>query len=143
MMEHVPLYLNGCLSYISSHSLCPSPTLKLSNLILNTASILLLLHSLPSKGLGLSTSPMSPRRPRHFPWPRSPCQQRLSKFIISLPPSTSLLLCNLILPLFPLINCRLINSVDYRIVRLCRHCDKCLCFLTTCYPTLKAAKWSK
>jgi hypothetical protein len=100
MMEDVPLYLNGCLSYISSHSLCPSPTLKLSNLILNTASILLLLHSLPSKGLGLSTSPMSPRRPRHFPWPRSPCQQRLSKFIISLPPSTSLLLCNLILHLF-------------------------------------------
>ena len=101
MMGHVPLYLDGSLSYISSRSFRPSPTLEPSDPILNTASILLSLHSLPSEGLELSTSPVSPRRPRHFPWPRSPRQRRLSKFIISSPPSTSLPpLCNSILHLF-------------------------------------------
>ena len=73
MMGHVPLYLDGSLSDISSRSIRPSPpTVERSDSILNTASILLLLRSLPSDGLGLSTSPVSPRRPRHFPWPRSP-----------------------------------------------------------------------
>ena len=92
MMGHFPLYLDGPLSYISSRSFRPSPTLEPSDPILNTASILLSLHSLPSEGLELSTSPVSPRRPRHFPWPRSPRQRRLSKFIISSPLSTSLYL---------------------------------------------------
>ena len=156
MMGHVPLYLNGSLSYISSRSFRPSPTLEPSDPILNTASILLSLHSLPSEGLELSTSPVSPRRPRHFPWPRSPRQRRLSKFIISSPPSTSPPLCNSILhsflfahhlhfflsytlPLFPLINRRLMNSIDHRIVRLRRHRDRCLRILTTRCPAIEAA----
>jgi len=46
MMGHVPLYLNGSLSYISSRSFRPSPTLEPSDPILNTASILLSLYSL-------------------------------------------------------------------------------------------------
>ena len=42
IIGHIPLYLNGSLSYISSYSFCLSPlTLKLLDLILNTASILL------------------------------------------------------------------------------------------------------
>jgi len=100
MMEHVPLYLDGSLSYISSRSFRPSsPTLERSDSILNTASILLSLHSLsPPRA---STSPVSPRRPRHFPWPRSPRLRRLSKFIISSPPPTSPPpLCNSILHSF-------------------------------------------
>jgi hypothetical protein len=53
IIGHVPLYLNGSLSYISSHSFRLSPlTLKLLDLILNTASILLSLYSLsPSRAL--------------------------------------------------------------------------------------------
>jgi len=100
MMGHIPLYLNGSLSYISSRSFRPSLTLKPLDPILNTASLLLSLYSLPPplEGSELSTSPVSPR---HFLWPRSPCQRRLSKFIISSPPSTSLPpLCNSILHLF-------------------------------------------
>jgi hypothetical protein len=90
IMGHVPLYLDGSLSYISSRSFRPSPpTLEPSDPILNTVSILLSLHSLSPEGPELSTSPVSPRRPRHFPWPRSPRLRRLSKFIISSPPSTS------------------------------------------------------
>jgi hypothetical protein len=46
MMGYVPLYLDGSLSYISSYSFCLSPTLKLLDPILNTASILLSLYSL-------------------------------------------------------------------------------------------------
>jgi hypothetical protein len=46
MMGHVPLYLDGSLSYISSRSFRPSPTLEPSDPILNTASILLSLYSL-------------------------------------------------------------------------------------------------
>jgi hypothetical protein len=42
IIRHIPLYLNGSLSYISSYSFCLSPlTLKLLDPILNTASILL------------------------------------------------------------------------------------------------------
>jgi hypothetical protein len=49
MMGHVPLYLNSSLSYISSYSLRPSPlTLKPSDLILNTTSILFFFYSLSS-----------------------------------------------------------------------------------------------
>jgi hypothetical protein len=40
-------------------------------------------------------------------------------------------------------NCRLMNSTDYRLVRLRQHCDRCLCFLTNRYLTIKAAKGSK
>jgi len=41
IIGHVPLYLNGSLSYISSRSFCLSPlTLKPLDLILNTAFIL-------------------------------------------------------------------------------------------------------
>ena len=46
IMGHVPLYLDGSLSYISSRSFCLSPTLELLDLILNTAFILLSLYSL-------------------------------------------------------------------------------------------------
>jgi hypothetical protein len=46
MMGHVPLYLNGSLSYISSYSFRLSLTLKPLDPILNTASILLSLYSL-------------------------------------------------------------------------------------------------
>jgi hypothetical protein len=68
IIEYVPLYLNGYLSYISSYSLRLSPlTLKPLDLILNTAFILLLLYSLlSSKGLKLSTSPVSPRHPLYL-----------------------------------------------------------------------------
>jgi hypothetical protein len=46
IMEHVPLYLNGSLSYISSRSFHPSPlTVKQLDLIFNTASVLLTLFS--------------------------------------------------------------------------------------------------
>jgi hypothetical protein len=49
IIEYVPLYLDGSLSYISSHSFRPSlSTLKPLDLILNTAFILLSLHSLLS-----------------------------------------------------------------------------------------------
>jgi hypothetical protein len=45
IIGHVPLYLNGSLSYISSRSFRLSLTLKPLDLILNTASILLFLYS--------------------------------------------------------------------------------------------------
>jgi hypothetical protein len=67
IMGHFPLYLDDSLSYISSYSFRPSLTLKPLDPILNTAFILLSLYSLPSKGLELSTSPVSPRCPQHFP----------------------------------------------------------------------------
>jgi hypothetical protein len=90
IIEHIPLYLDGCLSYISSRSLRPSPlTLKLSDPILNTASILSLYSLSPSRALSsrqvlcllavlntsLSRNPLvyedsqsllSPRRPPHL-----------------------------------------------------------------------------
>ena len=57
MIGHFPLYLNGSLSYISSHSFRPSLTLEPSDPILNTASILLSLYSLsPSRA---STLPLA------------------------------------------------------------------------------------
>jgi hypothetical protein len=46
IIGHVPLYLNGSLNYISSRSFRPSLTLKLSDPILNTTSLLLSLYSL-------------------------------------------------------------------------------------------------
>ena len=90
IIGHVPLYLNGSLSYISSRSFCLSPlTLKPLDLILNTTSILLpfilsLLRALSSRqvlcllaalntSLGCdllvykdSQSLLSPRRPLYL-----------------------------------------------------------------------------
>jgi hypothetical protein len=146
MMGHVPLYLDGSLSYISSRSLRPSPTLEPSDPILNTASILLSLHSLSPEGSELSTSPVSPRRPRHFPWLRSPRLRRLSKFINSSPPSTSPPpLCDSILHSFPsayLSHLFLFLHSSLIPIKL-QHRDRCLRSLTTRYPTLEAAKGSK
>jgi hypothetical protein len=52
IMKHVPLYLDGCLSYISSCSLRLSPlTLKPLDPILNTASILSLYSLSPLRAL--------------------------------------------------------------------------------------------
>ena len=63
MIEHVPLYLDGSLSYISSRNFRLSPpTLEPSDPILNTASILLSLHSLSpprASTLPLATIPSS------------------------------------------------------------------------------------
>jgi hypothetical protein len=143
MMEHVPLYLDGCLSYISSRSLRPSPlTLKPSDPILNTASILSL-HSLsPSRALSSrqvlcllaaldtslgrnplvcedSRSLLSPRRPphlHHYP---------ATRFFTHSPLLTFLFLYSSLI---------LIKR---------QHRDRCLRSLTTRYPILEAAKGSK
>ena len=90
MMEHVPLYLDGSLSYISSRNFRPSPlTLEPLDPILNTASILLPFILSPPRALSsrqvlcllaafdtsLSRDPfvcedsrslLSPRRPLHL-----------------------------------------------------------------------------
>jgi hypothetical protein len=162
IIEHVPLYLNGSLSYISSRSFRLSPpTLEPLDPILNTASILLSPYSLsPSRALSsrqvlcllaaldtflghnplvseYSRSLLSPRQPPHFHHSVTWFYTYSSSLIIftssfSYTP-----------PLFPLINHRLMNSIDHRIVRLCRHRDRCLRFLTTRYPILEAAKGSK
>jgi hypothetical protein len=128
MMEHVPLYLDGCLSYISSRSLRPSPTLKPSDPILNTASILLSLHSL---------SPLRALSSRHFPWLQSPRLQRLSKFAISPTPSTSPPpLCNSILHSFPFAYLpHFFLSLYSSLIPIKRqHRNRCLRSLTTHCP---------
>ena len=151
MMGHIPLYLNGSLSYISSHSLrLSSLTLEPSNPILNTTSILLSFYSLsPSRALSSrqvlcllaaldtslgrnplvykdSRSLLSPRRPLHL---YHHSATRFFTYSFAHHP-------HYFLPLFPSINRRLMNSIDHRIGRLCRHYDKCLHILTTRCPTI-------
>ena len=156
MMEHIPLYLDSSLSYISSRSFRLSPpTLERSDSILNTTSILLSLHSLSPRGprqvlcllaaidtsLGRdplvcedSRSLLSPRRPPHL---HHHSATRFFTHSSSLTLFTSSF--SYTLPLFPLISRRLMNSIDHRIVRLRRYRDRCLRFLTTRYPTIEAA----
>jgi hypothetical protein len=148
MMGHIPLYLNGSLSYISSRSFRPSLTLKPLDPILNTASLLLSLYSLPPPWKALSSrqvlylldtsfghdplvsedsrSLLSPRRPLHL---YHHSATRFFTYSFAHHP-------HYFLPLFPSINRRLMNSIDHRIGRLCRHYDRCLHILTTRCPTI-------
>ena len=147
MMGHVPLYLDGSLSYISSRSFRLSPlTLELSDPILNTTSILLPFILSPPRALSSrqvlcllaaldtslgrdplvcedSQSLLSPRRPPHLHH-----QSATQSFTHSSSPHPVHFFLFLHSSLIPI-------KRQYR--------DRCLRSLTTPYPTLEAAKGSK